>query len=57
MRTYLVSIPSQVAEGASLTAVKARGHGPVVLRPGRLEAMPGVDNNDLAEYPGRYTRA
>lgn len=57
MRTYLVSTPSQVAEVVSLTTVKAQCHGPVVLPFGRLETMPGVDNNDLAEYPGRYTRA
>lgn len=57
MRTYLMSIPSQDEEGASSTAVKAQGHGPVVLRFGRLEAMLGVDNNDLVEDPGRDTRA
>lgn len=57
MRTYLVYIPSQSAEGASLTVVKAHGHNPVVLQFGRLEAGPGADNNDLAECPVRYTRA
>lgn len=59
MRTYLVSIASRGAEGDSLTAVKAHGHGHghAVLQFGRLEAGPGVDNNDLAEYPVRYTRA
>lgn len=57
MRTYLVSVPTKCAGGASLTEVSARGSGPVVLQFGRLGEGLGVDNNHLTEYRGRHTRA
>lgn len=49
MRTYLVSVPTKCAGGASLTEVSARGSGPVVLQFGRLGGGLGVDNNHLTE--------